>query len=390
MSILSKLIDVLSPAKTGVVATDEVIDQSIFDVPPASGGPSHLELRRMPPTSPLKKQQSTKSASFDAPDDATRVYPVSELEGAGSDAKVVADSVDSNEAELTIEEEADAAMTVAGHLTLMVLFYGALVAYVAMIIISWLGLPPTVANLVRPSETYPPVALDVTPRCVSGQCGNITIRVNNSFADVPQLCRDAYVAAGTPLSYVATNVDSGSTHRVLLCRVPDAPLSTNLETTLFTYGVTITFENMTSAGLGEIVVRASDETALRSPRVSSSSFSGTPMQKLLSVGNNMIKTFNIGLFVQTTDGTADKLAPYALQYQMEGSRPRLATATDVVLRLSPFANVKELTNDRSVLTMLADIGGAAELVVLVFVVIIPLWTLLFAAQGKLPRVQSAA
>ena len=156
-------------------------------------------------------------------------------------------------------------------------------------------------------------------------------------------------------------------------------MSTTLSGDFTTFGFTVTFENFTADAIGEVVVKAAEISSTDTRRVDTASFTGSRMQKALSVGPLMVKTFNMGVYYKTVDDALDTLAPYAINYQMEGSRKGIAT--DVVLRLSPFANLKEIQNTRSALVMLGDLGSVTELVKLVFVLIIPIWALVFANKS---------
>ena len=248
-------------------------------------------------------------------------------------------------------------MTDIGHFTLSVLFYTLLIAYLALVVITFVTAKPVVTQSIVPSEELAPIRFRVTPVCQSGGgCGAISVTANYTGMFSPERTTQC----GGALQQF-TNIPSGSPIDLTLCYIPDPVYSPTITGPLRTNGVYISCP-------GIVPEVGSATLTFEHPE--------SGYTKFLTVTSGMVKSFNIGIQTQVQDETLVGIRPFSKNYQMEGLR--LDDISDVILQLAPFTNKETVETKKSFITFMADFGSAFELVKTLFVIVIPLWALLFA------------
>ena len=272
-------------------------------------------------------------------------------------------SVDKKKGALMTESIADHRLTSAGHVLLSVVFYGLLVLYLVFTIIAFYRQEPEVVESIVPTSTIgEALTLRLQVGC-SASCGTISIYTN--YTSLPPGQNHCH-GNGT----IHRNVLTNESITMELCHVPNPVYSPTIAGPLRINGLVISMSNISEDEYGTLDIY--DDAS--------------GYHKFLTLAPMMVKSFNMGLHMTKQDGAVTLLQPFSKNYQMEGVR--LDNVSDVVLQLAPFTNLRQVTTTRSIIKFLGDFGSTFEVVRLLFVILTPLWILLFARKDGNTRKKS--
>lgn len=258
-------------------------------------------------------------------------------------------------------------ITLAGHAVLTFLFYGCLAAYFVYAVLAYINQEPATAVVLRPADQFPVLPLNFTARCKTPACGPIHMISNYSaFPSSPCFTYNGGVAGSVTLGYKDVVAVDGVPVTLGLCYTAQEGISMAQPGAFPVSMIQVAFTGFN--GTAELLVRSHDGA----------------LNRLLNIeSGGHVRALQVGINVETLDGAVTALSPYSLLFQTEGERVVTEAArSEALIQMMPLANVREGRTVRSAWVLVSSIGSAFDTLTGIFVVLLPVWALIFAASRR--------
>ena len=249
-----------------------------------------------------------------------------------------------------------------GHALLTFLFYGALAGYFVYAVLAYVNQEPLTVVALRSADRYPPVLLNLTVECTAPACGQMLF-ISNYTAFPSSPCRDfdGGDAASLTNGFRQVVATPGVPVPFALCYTAQEGFSMGSATTFAVSMIQVGFTNLT--GTASLAVRSADGR----------------VNRLLNIApGGAVRSMQLGYDVETLDGAVTRASPFSNIVQFEGNRK--VNRSDALIQMGPLANVRERTNARSAWALVSSVGSAFDTLQGVFLTLLPLWALIFAAS----------
>ena len=286
-----------------------------------------------------------------------------------------------------LQERATKRMTSLGHGALILLLYGGFAALAAVEIARFVTQPPLVIRSLTPAGRLDDALdMNVTVWCDPPACSAVTLTVNYS-SSAPETS-----PACSRIPATTRSIASGQPVPVPVCYSADVPWSTFLNGGAHppVNGVYVSLHDFNgTSGSGSTVtasalVDISYWTATSSSPGNADALSTAliPAIKRLNVARSEVRTMLFTATATYDNGVLRRAAlPTPIHFETDGYRQD--NRSDLLIRMKPFVTTEDIRTRRTVVDLLASLGGSFKLLRIGATILVPLFLAVFSRSAFL-------